>query len=77
MPNESVSITLHGTSAQLEAAIEAIVQCQEMHGWAMSQTLGERSRAHRFWWESLTAVLDQAQDSVALLRIGRKHRCGV
>jgi hypothetical protein len=75
--DDTVSITLHGTSSELETAIEAIVQAKELHGWAMSQTLGERSRAHRHWWESLSAVLESAEGAVDLLRIGRKHRCGV
>jgi hypothetical protein len=75
--DDTVSITLHGASAQLEAAVEAIVQAKEMHGWAMSQTLGEESRAHRRLWDSLSRVLESAEGSVDLLRIGRKHRCGV
>lgn len=73
MSSEEVSITLRGTSDQLDVVVESLRWARDLHGFAMSQCLGLQSKAHRAQWESLSAVLEQAADAIATLRIGSPH----
>ncbi len=68
--SEEVSITLHGTSDQLDVVVDSLRWARDLHGFAMGQCLGEQSRAHRAQWEALLKVLERAEDAIATLRIG-------
>lgn len=70
--NEEVSITLHGTSDQLDVVVDSLLWARDMHGFAMSQTVGTKSAAHREQWDALRDVLDKAKPAIASLRLGAR-----
>jgi hypothetical protein len=71
--SEQISITLHGTSDQLDVVVDALRWARDLHGFAASQCLGEQSRAHRAQWKALREVLERADEGIATLRIGTPH----
>ena len=66
---EKVSITFHGTSAQLELLILELVNAKDAHGWCMSQAVGPTAVAHRFKWETISQLLANSMESIGLLGI--------
>lgn len=74
--SEEVSITLHGTSDQLEIVMECLAMARDDHWEAhrLADSNSQEEVAHRITWAALHEVLDRAEGAIGLLRIGPKHR---